>query len=82
MGTLIWSAGTDRALGVAGCGVGREGLEEMLAAGNGVFEAVTGRGREAASDALRLRLIMVVSSFLNFSRSEYATGWGEVKVKL
>ena len=43
--------------------------------------AVTG-GRGAASDTLRLRLMMVVRSFLNFSRSAYATGWGERKVKL
>ena len=43
--------------------------------------AVTG-GRDTLSDTLRLRLIIVVRSFLNFSRSAYATGWGERKVKL
>jgi hypothetical protein len=79
----------DRDGGTESFGVGA--LAERLAVGAGTTTAVvagatlglavTG-GRETVSDTLRLRLMMVVRSFLNFSRSAYATGWGERKVKL
>jgi hypothetical protein len=58
------------------------------ARGVGAFEggneakAVMGGFAATSVVPLLLRLMMVVSSFLNRSRSVYAIGWGEVKVKL
>lgn len=51
---------------------------DMGAAGRGVGKASFG----ANSDALRFRLMIIVISFLNFSRSVIEVGCGEVKVKL
>lgn len=73
---------TDCALEVDGLEIGKASRGvAALATGKGVAGVPGGFGPGVGA-ALRLRLIMFVSSTLNFSRSTIATACGDVKVKL
>ena len=80
--------GSARGVGAFEGGGGSGNSEENAVIGGFAAAAAAATAAVAAAEEgsavvpLRLRLMMLVSSFLNFSRSVYATGCGDVKVKL